>query len=105
MLADQSQQIVIFFRRLPGQTVQRIRPYFGAEHHAYFFITAGINAIQLLRARVDQLLYDAPLLLHARRRQGAAFHGIEHAQKMLALAKYNLGGPDGFSFRRISHQI
>jgi hypothetical protein len=54
---------------------------------------------------VDQLFYDAPLLLHARRRQCAAFHGIEHAQKMLALAKYNLGGPNGFSFRRISHQI
>ena len=105
MLADQSQQIVVFFRRLPGQAVQRFRPYLRAQNQADFFIPPGIDAIQLLRARVDQLLDDAPFLFQPRCRERAALHRIKHAQKMLPLAKHNLRGPYRLPFRRISHQI
>jgi hypothetical protein len=39
---------------------------------------------------MDQLFENTAFLLHARDRQGSAFKGIQHAQKVLALAENDL---------------
>ncbi len=105
MLADQPQQIEIFFGSLARELVEQFRFHFSAQHRADFFIPAWIDAIQLLRARMNQSFDHAALLIEARRGQCAAFHRIEHAKEMLPFAEDNLRCPHGLAFPRIANQI
>src|SRR5215469_11016516 len=89
VLADETQQIEIFFGSLARQLVEHFGLYFRAQDGANFFVPAGIDAIELLRARVDQPFDDAALLVETRRRQRAALDGIENAKEMLPFAKNN----------------
>ena len=90
VLADQAQQIEIFFGRLARKLIEQLGFHFGAQHGADFFVPAGIDSVELLRARVDQAFDHAALLIETRRGQRAAFDGIENAKEMLAFAENDL---------------
>ena len=105
MLADEPQQVEIFFGRLARELVEQLGFHFSAQHRADFFIPAWIYPIQFLRARVNQSFDHSALLFEARRGQSAAFHRIEYAEKMLAFAEDNLRCPHGLAFPRIANQI
>lgn len=90
MLADQAKQVEVFLRSLPRELVEKFRLHFGAQHCADFFIPSWIDAIELLRARMDQAFDHAALLIETRRGQRAAFDGIENAKEMLAFAENDL---------------
>src|SRR6201988_5368446 len=105
MLADEPQQIEIFARGLLGKLVEQFGLHFGAQHRADFFIPAGIDAIQLLRWRMNQSFNHPALLIETRRGQCAAFHRIEYAKQMLAFAKHNLRCSHGFAFPRVANQV
>src|SRR5271169_6841278 len=105
MLADQTQQVEIFFRRLFEKLIQHFRLYLRAQHGSDLFVPARVDAIQFLRARVNELLDHAAFLIQAAGRQRAAFHRIEYAQQMLPLAEDDLTRPRGLALRWIPHQV
>jgi len=105
MFADEAQQIKIFLGGLARELVEQLGLHFGAQHGAHFFIPAGIDVIELLRARVNEPFDHAALLFEARCRQRAAFHRIEYAKEMLSFAKDNLRCSHRLAFPRIANQI
>lgn len=105
VLADEAKQVEVFFWRLARELVEELRLYFGAEDRADFFVPARIDAIEFLRARVDQSFNHATLLIEARRGERAAFDGIENAKEMLAFAENDLRSANGFALPGIANQI
>src|SRR5262245_59712750 len=68
MLADQTQQIEIFFRSLLGQFLQHFRLGIGAQYQPDLLIPSRIDLIEFTRARVNQFFQRTPFLLGARDR-------------------------------------
>src|SRR5882762_8014563 len=92
MLANQPQQIEIFFRSLLYQFLEHLRLGVGTENEPDLFVPSGIDLVQFTGAGVNEFLERAPLLLHARDWQLGALEGIQDTQQVLALAKHNLRG-------------
>ena len=105
VLADQTEQVKIFPRSEPRKLVENVRFHFRAEHRSDLFVPVRVNAVELLRARVNQLLDDAALLIEPCRWQRAVLDRIKDPKQMLALPKHNLRCSDSLAFCCISYQI